>query len=83
MAMYLHTRGMFFSTDFSVLLPKKIFKESANYVLELNTETIISLPTPDFNCNVDESAQTIDSCLLAGAVDIANLTVGCISKHVR
>ena len=83
MEVYLHNPGLFLASDFSVLLPKKMFDNDENIVLELNLDTMISLPTPEFNCSQEEEGQTLDSCILAEAVRAANKPAGCISKYLR
>ena len=83
MEVYLHNPGLVLASDFSVLLPKKMFDNDENIVLELNLDTMISLPTPEFNCSQEEEGQTLDSCILAEAVRAANKPAGCISKYLR
>ena len=81
--MYLHNRGLFLASDFSVLLPKSMFLYKGIYVLALSMETMTSLTSPEFNCNSqEEAAQTLDGCLLAEALRAANQSAGCLSKDL-
>ena len=85
MAVYLHSRGLFFAKDFAILLPKSLFSNEENLVLELSLETMTSLPTADFKCSQDEvtGVQTRDRCLLDEALRAANQSAGCISRDLR
>jgi hypothetical protein len=82
-AVYLHTKGAFLSKDFLVPFSKKLFEANENYVLELNLENIVSLPTAEFTCNHDETAQTFDGCFMDKAVYLTNQSTGCISRYMR
>ena len=83
MEVYLHNQGLFQSSDFSILMPKKIFTQDEDVILELSLETMISLPSADFNCSQAKAAQTLDSCLLTEAASAANQSIGCISKFIK
>jgi hypothetical protein len=83
LAAYLHKRGMLLSEDFTLLLQKNMFLSYKKYMLELNIETVVSLPTAELNCNEDESAKSLDTCLLTNAIVAANSSVGCITKYLR
>ncbi len=78
---YLHSQGLYHAWDFSVALEKNLFIEEKNYTLSLAMETIQSLNTPDFNCSEYTFGQTLDSCLVAEAIQAANNTAGCIFKY--
>jgi hypothetical protein len=78
---YLHSQGLFHAWDFSVALDKNLFNKEKNYTLSLAMETIQSLNTPDFNCSEYTIGQTLDSCLVAEAMQAANNTAGCIFKY--
>ncbi len=80
MQVFLHPRGLFFATDFSLPLDKDLFSEEYNVILDLAMETLDSLPSPELNCNSANEAQTLDSCLLAEAARTANQSAGCVSK---
>jgi hypothetical protein len=78
---YLHNQGLFNAWDFSFALDKNLFSSEKNYTLALAMETIQSLKTPDFNCSEYNMGQTLDSCLVAEAMQAANSTAGCIFKY--
>jgi hypothetical protein len=78
---YLHNQGLFNARDFSLGLEKNLLILDKNYTLTLAMETIQSLKTSDFNCNEYTIGQTLDSCLVAEAMQAANNTAGCIFKH--
>jgi hypothetical protein len=78
---YLHSQGLFHAWDFSVALDKNLFSSEKNYTLALAMETIQSLKTPDFNCSEYNIGQTLDSCLVAEAMQAANSTAGCIFQY--
>ena len=81
---HLHNQGLFLSPAHHILILKTIFTDEKNFILELTLETRISLPSAEFNCGQeDEAAQTLDSCLLAQAVRVANQSAGCLSKSLR
>jgi hypothetical protein len=81
MKMYLHSQGLFNAWDFSVALDRNVFIFEKNYTLALAMEKIQSLNTPDFNCSEYTMGQTLDSCLVAEAMQAANSTAGCIFKY--
>ena len=83
MEVYLHIQGLFMSSEFAVLMPKKMFTLYKNLVLDLTLETMSSLSTADFSCSQEEGAATLDSCLLAEAIRTVNQSVGCLSKYLR
>jgi hypothetical protein len=78
---YLHSQGLFNALDFSLALEKNLFTSEKNYTLALAMETIQSLNTPDFNCSEYSMGQTLDSCLVAEAMQAANSTAGCIFQY--
>jgi hypothetical protein len=78
---YLHSQGLVNARDFSVALDKNLFMSEYNYTLALAMETIQSLNTPHFNCSEYTFRQTLDSCLVAEAMQAANNTAGCIFKY--
>ena len=81
---YLHSRGLFLSPDFSVILPRDMFASEEDFVLELNLETMISLPLPELYCSQDEAdGLTQDSCLMAAAVSTGNQSLGCVAQQLR
>ena len=81
---YLHNKGLFQSSGFSIIIPKTIFSSAENFILELILETMISLPSAEFNCSQEEElAETLDSCLLAEAMKAANQSAGCLAKQLR
>ena len=84
MEVHLHNQGLFLSPSHNILIPKTIFTGEENFILELSLGTMISLPSAEFNCSQeDETAETLDSCLLAEAMKAANLSAGCLSKSLR
>ncbi len=78
---YLHSQGLFNARDFSVVLEKNLLTFEKNYTLAIAMETILSLNTPDFNCSDYSIGQTLDSCLVAEAMQAANSTAGCIFRY--
>jgi hypothetical protein len=82
MKVYLHNRGLFNAFDFSINLHNNLFSSDKNHTLSLSLETIMSLNTPDFKCSEDAVEQTLDSCLIAEAMQAANNSVGCIFKYL-
>jgi hypothetical protein len=80
---YLHKQGLFNARDFSHVLEKDQLLFDKNYTFALAIETIQSLNTPDFNCSDYSLGQTLDSCLVADAIQAANNTAGCIFKYDR
>jgi hypothetical protein len=78
---YLHNHGLFNARDFYQGLDKNLLISEKNYTLSLALETIQSLNTPDFNCNEYTNGQSLDSCLVAEAMQAANNTAGCIFKY--
>jgi hypothetical protein len=81
MKVYLHSQGLFNAWDFSLALEKNLFSSEKNYTLALAMETIKSLSTPDFNCSEYTDGHTLDSCLVAEAMQAANNTAGCIFDY--
>jgi hypothetical protein len=82
MEVYLHSPGQFHSAEFAILMPKWILVYENNYILQLSIESIISLPSADFNCSEDENTQTLDSCLLEEAFRAANISAGCLPNNI-
>jgi len=82
MKVYLHNQGLFNAFDFSLALEKELFSFNKHHTLALSLETIMSLNTPDFKCSEDTVEQTLDSCLIAEAMQAANNTAGCIFKYL-
>ncbi len=82
MKVYLHNQGLFNALDFSLALEKKLFSSDKNHTLALALETIMSLNTPSFKCREDTVHQTLDSCLVAEAMEAANNTADCIFKYL-
>jgi hypothetical protein len=82
MKVYLHNQGLFNAFDFSLGLDNKLFSFDKNHTLALSLETIRSLNTPDFKCSEDTEEQTLDSCLVAEAMQAANNSAGCIFKYL-
>ena len=80
---YLHKQGLFNARDFYHVLEKDQLLLDKNYTFALAIETIQSLNTPDFNCSDYSLGQTLDSCLVADAIQAANNTAGCIFKYDR
>ncbi len=81
MKVYLHSPGLFNARDFSLTLENNLLSSEKNYTLALAMETIQSLNSPDFNCSDYSLGQTLDSCLVAEAMQAANKTAGCIFKY--
>jgi hypothetical protein len=82
MKVYLHNQGLFNALDFSLTFGKELFSSDKNHTLALALETIMSLNTPDFKCSEDTVEQTLDSCLVAEAMQAANNATGCIFKYL-
>ncbi len=82
MKVYLHNQGLFNAFDFSFSLDNSLFSSDKNHTLALSLETIMSLNTPDFKCSEDTVEQTLDSCLVAEAMQAANSTAGCIFRYL-
>jgi hypothetical protein len=82
MKVYLHKQGLFSASDFSIGLDNNLFSFDKNHTLALSLETITSLNTPEFKCSEDTVEQTLDSCLIAEAMQAANNTAGCIFKYL-
>jgi hypothetical protein len=81
MKVYLHTRGLFHATDFSLPLDKELFASDESFVLELAMEILDFLPSAEFNCSqAYDGAWTLDSCLLAEATRVASQSAGCVSS---
>jgi hypothetical protein len=80
MEVYLHNRGLFYSQEYSLRLPKKMLTNEDKIILELGLETMVSLPSTEFNCTQDEEAMTLDTCLLTEACKAANQSAGCLAK---
>jgi hypothetical protein len=78
---YLHKQGLFNARDFYQGLEKYLLLPEKNYTLALAMESIQSLKTTDFNCSEYSLEQTLDSCLVAEAIQAANNTAGCIFKY--
>jgi len=65
---YLHNSGIFLAPYFVLTLPRMMLQDNPeNYILELNLETIIGLPSSENDCSLDESGPSYDSCLKAEA----------------
>ena len=82
MEVYLHSRGLFQSSDFCVGMEKSLFASNRNFTLALTLDTIESLNTPDFNCTDFTMSQTLDSCLIGEAMQAANNSAGCIFNYL-
>ncbi len=82
MKVYLHNQGLFNAFDFSFSPDNSLFSSDKNHTLALSLETIMSLNAPDFKCSEDTVEQTLDSCLVAEAMQAANSTAGCIFKYL-
>jgi hypothetical protein len=82
MKVYIHNQGLFSALDFSLSLERDLFSYDKNHTLALALETIVSLNTPDFKCSEDTVEQTLDSCLVAEAMQAANNATGCIFKYL-
>jgi hypothetical protein len=82
MKVYLHNQGIFNALDFSLPLEKELVSSDKNHILALALETITSLNTPDFKCSEDTVEQTLDSCLVAEAMQAAINATGCIFKYL-
>ncbi len=82
MKVYIHNQGLFSAFDFSVSLERDLFSFDKNHTLALALETIVSLNTPDFKCSEDTVEQTLDSCLVAEAMQAANNATGCMFKYL-
>jgi hypothetical protein len=82
MKVYLHNQGLFNALDFALTFEKELFSSDKNHTLALALETIMSLNTPDFKCSEDTVEQTLDSCLVAEAMQAANNATGCIFKYL-
>jgi hypothetical protein len=76
----LHSLGQLHSATSSLVIPKHIFTSEQNFILQLSMETMKFLPSPDFNCSLEEELQALDSCLFTEAFRAANNSVGCLSK---
>jgi hypothetical protein len=87
MAVYIHNRGQFFAKDLAIPMPKKLFTNEENLILELIMEAVTVMPSPAFNCSQEDNtlaaSGTLDQCLLAEAIQVANQSAGCLSKDLR
>jgi hypothetical protein len=87
MAVYIHNQGQFFAQDLSIPMPRKLFTNEENLLLELIMEAVTLMPSPTYDCsqedNLQETSMTLDQCVLAKAFSMANQSAGCLSKDLR
>jgi hypothetical protein len=83
MEVYLHRPGQFHYYDFSTVVPVKMLSTDENLTLQVNLETMKSLPSENFDCRNEDLSQTLDNCVLSEAFRAANNSAGCISNRVR